>query len=862
MSARMSVRFGVEGEAQVERTITKIADETEASTRRQVAAYNRAAADFEAAERRKAAAAAKVAAIMPQTALQMQIGDANRTGFGQWEGSAKQSAAAFRALFIEEERLEAQTRSFLASLYPAIAAQQRFDAEMAQAKSLIGQGAISLDDYCAKLRQEQAVLEQTSTAHGRGAASAGAHRAAMANLSFQAQDTFTQLSMGANPLQVLAIQGGQAAGAMIGLEGAAGKVARFMLGPWGLAFTGALLVLGPLVDKLRGQNDELDKAIDKLKEDARQAAIGEKAHAAYARTLEGQIEAQRKLNGEMDRTITSQRQINQQHLDQSQDNVTKRTAELAALEERLRQAEADERKARQRALNINPDDPEGSTYLSAASGASARADDLRREVAKARTALDEARQGVRLALIPIQMDKADAATDPIRAITQRYSDLIDKAKEAAEGNERLARSLDKTVLGYNRKRDAEIAAEQKRQTDARKKPSAGGVGGNADVLTAATVAKLLRDTLPGVHITSTSRTPEHNATVGGAASSYHVKGNAIDFVPAGGVSSMTKEDVRKIFTSRGIEIIELLGPGDKGHSDHFHVAWTKGKLALDEFNDAAKRAIDIQKELDGDLADIVSAFDPARVAAERYQQTLDKIARLVAGGRLNPGEALKYQIAAMNQAEADRVARQAEATARILGPIPDIMPEIEANHQAWVADEDARKQKQLDTVRTVADTYRQLMTGGVNSFLDIFRQRGLTILAELLAKWTVGKAAESGGGILGGLAKIFFPHNASGTEYWPGGMTFVGEHGAELVNLPRGSRVTPAGETRRMLAQGGMPAPAPMVFDLRGAVMTQDLLEQMNALAAAAAMRGAAGGAQMSQADALARASRRLGRRW
>ena len=39
--------------------------------------------------------------------------------------------------------------------------------------------------------------------------------------------------------------------------------------------------------------------------------------------------------------------------------------------------------------------------------------------------------------------------------------------------------------------------------------------------------------------------------------------------------------------------------------------------------------------------------------------------------------------------------------------------------------------------------------------------------------------------------------NASGTEYWEGGETWVGEEGPELVNLPRGSRITPASEAAR-----------------------------------------------------------------
>jgi len=41
---------------------------------------------------------------------------------------------------------------------------------------------------------------------------------------------------------------------------------------------------------------------------------------------------------------------------------------------------------------------------------------------------------------------------------------------------------------------------------------------------------------------------------------------------------------------------------------------------------------------------------------------------------------------------------------------------------------------------------------------------------------------------------------ATGTHYFSGGAAWVGEHGPEMVSLPRGSRITPAGESRRLAA--------------------------------------------------------------
>lgn len=54
---------------------------------------------------------------------------------------------------------------------------------------------------------------------------------------------------------------------------------------------------------------------------------------------------------------------------------------------------------------------------------------------------------------------------------------------------------------------------------------------------------------------------------------------------------------------------------------------------------------------------------------------------------------------------------------------------------------------------------------------------------------------------------MIFPKFASGTNFAPGGLSIVGEQGPELVNLPRGSQVIPAGRTAAMLSGERQPAP-------------------------------------------------------
>lgn len=85
------------------------------------------------------------------------------------------------------------------------------------------------------------------------------------------------------------------------------------------------------------------------------------------------------------------------------------------------------------------------------------------------------------------------------------------------------------------------------------------------------VARLLLGAFGG-RITDTWR--PWNAAYG-AEHSYHKTGQAVDFVPAGGVHAITRSDIRSVLARNGITVLELLGPGDAGHDNHWHVAFAR-----------------------------------------------------------------------------------------------------------------------------------------------------------------------------------------------------------------------------------------------------------------------------------------------
>jgi hypothetical protein len=140
--------------------------------------------------------------------------------------------------------------------------------------------------------------------------------------------------------------------------------------------------------------------------------------------------------------------------------------------------------------------------------------------------------------------------------------------------------------------------------------------------------------------------------------------------------------------------------------------------------------------------------------------------------------------------------------------------------------------------RSFVDGMRSAIDGDVGglfeSLADRFSDRMLENLADDLFDLLQDAGKGGGGGFLGSIfggLKSLIPGFSSGVSNFGGGLAYV--HKDEmLMNLSKGTSVIPAHAVRAMGAMaGGMGAAGPVsspYFDLRGAVMTQDLLDQMN----------------------------------
>lgn len=163
-------------------------------------------------------------------------------------------------------------------------------------------------------------------------------------------------------------------------------------------------------------------------------------------------------------------------------------------------------------------------------------------------------------------------------------------------------------------------------------------------------------------------------------------------------------------------------------------------------------------------------------------------------------------------------------------------------------------------------------------------EEALNSLSDLIANLfaNAGRNNGSGGGILGSIAKIVGGAigggslggvSASSQSYLDGLSANLGTakdlpgfktggtgviKGRPGIDANMVSFRATAGEIVNIQRPGNDIGGRVAHFDLRGAVLTQDLLNQMNVMADGAALRGAAGGSSMAQSSAAARARRRI----
>jgi hypothetical protein len=500
---------------------------------------------------------------------------------------------------------------------------------------------------------------------GQALAKTGQYRAGMQQLSFQVGDVAQQMALGTKASVIFAQQGGQVIQAIQLMTNGTGGFMKFLAGPWGIALTSAIVILSSFAGKLFETGDETSKLVDKMREQAAQAERNERANKIWAASLDGVRESQKRLREDAEKDLQFRVLEERKALDKANENLGIQRAGLPGAESKVRDLEAkrrdaaatvdgatDERSRQQAQAFLDQID----ARLKSARGALAQ---LRKDIANSeqtiraigtRNALSDAdasatrvgRASATIEVFTAQLAVAgqqgkqtsadiEAAATALKQYGDALGDLASKDVDVRKvGATAEVRKLTDSFAAGTGKLDAYVA-RLRSLTEALKKAAEAAKPKRNQGLTLAPVtgkevAEALGTTInPG----GGTRSVAQNKRVGGATNSYHLTGQAIDIPLTVNGKPLTKEGIRAALAPLGVDIKELLGPGDKDHDDHFHIAFGKKRLTPDQQARGVSRQQSIAERAEDRRVNQNDAFAAEMLQLE--QQALQAQMELVTG---------------------------------------------------------------------------------------------------------------------------------------------------------------------------------------------------------------------------------------
>lgn len=435
-------------------------------------------------------------------------------------------------------------------------------------------------------------------------------------LGYQISDIGVQLSSGTSPFIVLAQQGPQVANALDGARGAVGRFATFLSGPWGAAILAGTTLLGAWLSKTNEAAESVDDLVEKLKAQARQSELTDRANDAFGRTLEGLEQAADQARKSIDALQLVQKSQAEKSVESTRESLKNAEAIRETTKARLADALAilELEKAQSNSTFANADEAIAQQRDLDRRIAGVKA--LQAEMARAEKVAADFRREYDRAVSARTIEQENASAED--KINRKYDTQIDRAAKAADASKKSQDSLRAEVRTINEAREAELKRIRDTQREQRKTRT------SLPTVTGAEVARAL-----GTTINSGTRTASENARVRGAKNSYHLSGQAIDIPLTVNGKPLTKEGIRSALEPLGIVIKELLGPGDKGHSDHFHIAFDKRRRGADDVAATAQRAVDAEERRRQSYENELAAAKADELAATRALITnAEQIAKL------------------------------------------------------------------------------------------------------------------------------------------------------------------------------------------------------------------------------------------
>lgn len=966
----VTYRLGVSGDQEIRATLAAIGESGDSSAKRIARSFERDMRTVEATADRAKRRFEQLQAL-GGSAVQRRI--AESTGLAQSEfGNTKSAEASMQAFVRQQDALTRSRERLLAQADPLFAAQQRYNATMAEAMRLDRAGALAKGDLAKVQARAKAELDgASSTLRGHSSAMANAtknanlQRMGFQQLSYQVADVGASYASGINPMIIFAQQGTQVVQSVALMSTAKSRLAAFLTGPWGLAVMGGVSVLGILATSyMRSRN---------AAEDAKDTQYD------FAKAIDFSRLSVEEMSTAMEQLVKDTEAAIRVQGDFAQMRLVNAEAAASAIDVDIAEKQAEIRDARAKRNTSTLGGPSWIWYNKLIGDLEDQLAQLRKERRQAEAAIDNAQIAAVQARVEEGLDPVAKARgeferkvgelnrrfelsrdDPISASNagvyidqagyerefERLEKLKNKAIEDAREIERERRKRErdgdkpglaettaagllaeaKTYIGLSENRAKDNSTLQAFFRDA---------GINIDPKMTAWCAAfvnavLAADGLPGtdslaarsfldygkptdapkkgdIVVLKRGQNPEAGHV--GFFDGFDAQGNPILVSGnAGGGKAVTRQSFAK---SDVLGYRSVGSPGEmlieRAKQDAQQKA--QNEAAVRQLMEAASPFLVISNRLEDELAkiDTLEADGPAKggIGSEQAEILRDQARQRARKAELETkvtaiGPQLDYATKFLDEADekdADYAKRlggakadQAEAMAfleleaKMLGAsvrereaaIAQFEYIADLKRQGLdLSDEEVRKLIEgnaewfrrrglIDEANEQLERQRQLGEQIIDTLLDPsgwddwgeMGKRVLNMLIQeflLLAAINPLKNAMFGtdhatlgkGGLFGFLGGIFGGGKAGGSEYTQAGFFEVGEFGKELVRLPRGSQVVNANRTRAMERSGAKAAPRPIVFDMRGAVVTEDLMRQMQAMADQAARDGAQGGFDM-----------------
>ena len=389
-------------QAEVDRAFAKMGGGAPAEAKRVEKAYE----DTFAAIRRNA----KAVLAAPTDASALQILDV---------GAAQQAAAAAEN--------QAQALRTVATAASAVAAREGEASQAARVLAVASATEANVAEQNARALRDQAnALEEVaretglaSTAQAGATKAAGQTKAGFQQLGYQLNDVATQYASGASASIIFAQQSGQVIQALQMIAGEGKGLLGFLGGPWGVALTTAAVFFTPMIAKLFDLNSEIDKAEQKLREEAHQTQVNAAANAVWERSIDGVAAKTRQLTQDLRDQLRTQQQVEDRNLDAAVANQSDTQQKLQEADRAYRAA-----KARADRLAGTLPAPGDTSAIFERRQAAADLKEKKRQFEGAVAAAAAAPANVRAAQVPILVRRADDRSDAGKAAQDVYEATI------------------------------------------------------------------------------------------------------------------------------------------------------------------------------------------------------------------------------------------------------------------------------------------------------------------------------------------------------------------------------------------------------------------------------------------------------